>query len=107
MIINTENGQSWHSKEYEWLTGSVTVAGTDATTSLAAQSGFTTLFTKLPLAHRVKITATGTCYVRLNASTNDKITVDATTPFSSDFLQVKAIYISTNGAGVAVTVQLT
>lgn len=107
MILNTEDGQSWHSKVYEWLTGSVTVAGTEGATSLAAQSGFTTLFGTVKQAHRVKITASATCYIRLNAATNNKITVDATTPFTSDFLQVNAIYISTNGAGVTVTVQLT
>jgi len=106
MIINTEDGQSWHGKNYEWVTGSVTVAGTEGATSLAAQSGFTGLFTKVKHAHHIKITASATAYIRLNSATNDKITVDATTPFTSDFLQVDSIFTSTNGAGVTITVQL-
>lgn len=108
MVItkNLENGVEEHTKEYEWKSASVTVDGTAATTDLTGISGFTTLFDTVPRAHRIRIEASATTYVRLNSSTNDKITITATTPYEDSYCVVDAIYVSTGGSASTITVKL-
>jgi hypothetical protein len=101
-----ENGVEEHTKEYEWKSASVTVAGSTATTDITGVVGFTTLFATVSRAHRITIETTATAYFRLNADTNDVITVTSTTPYSSDYCVVDKIFVSTGGAAVTVTVKL-
>lgn len=104
--LSRSDGKAWNSHTYEWKSGSVNVAGTDGDTALTAQAGFTTLFAAVPQAHHITIESSGTIYVRLNSATADKITITSTTPFSSDFLLVEKIFISTGGSAITVTVKL-
>lgn len=101
-----EDAKAEHRKSYEWKSASVTVAGTDADTDLSGETGFTTLFDTVKRAHRITIEASATTYVRLNDDANDIITVTATTPFSSDYIIVESIYVSTGGSASTITVKL-
>lgn len=104
--LSRSNGRAWNSHTYEWKSASVNVAGTDGTDDLTGESGFTTLFATVPQAHHITIEASATTYIRLNSATADKITVTSTTPFTSDFLIVEKIFISTGGSASTVTVKL-
>jgi hypothetical protein len=106
MTLSYENGQEWHSEQYEWKSGSVNVAGADPTTNITGSAAFTNLFATVKRAHHITIESTGTLYVRLNGTTTDIITVTATAPFSSDYLAIKSIYVASGGAAVTVTVKL-
>lgn len=101
-----EDGAPRNKKPYEWKSGTVNVAGATATTDITGIAAFTDLFSTVPRAHYVKIESTGTTYIRLNAATNDIITVSATSPFESDFVVLNSIFVSSGGAGVTVTVQI-
>lgn len=105
MVTIGANQRVGASGDYEWLSSSVTVAGTDATADLASQAGFSTLFKAVSTARYIKIEATATTYIRLNSTENDKITITATTPFEAN-LTVNKIYISTGGSASTVTVKL-
>ena len=102
-----ENGAEEHAKAYEWLSAAVTVTGTGGADDITDETGFGTLFGTVPRAHRISIKTSATAYFRLNGSSNDKITVTATTPFTSDYTIVDKLYVSTGGAAVTITVQLT
>ena len=106
MVKHLENGVAEHAKEYEWKTASVNVAGTDATTNIRTIAGFTTLFDTVKRAHRITVEASGAAYIRLNTATADKITLGATTPYTNDYCVADALFISTNGGAITITVKL-
>lgn len=91
---------------YEWQTHSTTVTGTDPTALLTAQANWSTLFSKVPRAHHIKILVDGTTYIRLNSATNDVITITTTTPYETFTGIITKIYVATNNAGVNITVQM-
>lgn len=101
-----EDGYAEHRENYEWKTGGVNIAGTDATTNINTDSDFTNLFTAVKRAHHVRIESSGTAYFRLNKDTNDKITVTATTPFESDYIIIEKIFCSTNAQAITITIKL-
>ncbi len=107
-IIYSQSGKPRESAIYKWIQASVTQAGTTPTVDLITQTGFETLFTGLvgSTAYRITIEVSGTTYIRLNAVTNDIITVTSTAPYIDEWCNVKKIYIATNGAAVTVTVKL-
>ena len=104
--LSRSDGRAWNGHEYEYLSASVTVAGTAGTGDLSDETGFTTLFSFVPKAHHITIEASATTYIRLNEATNDKITITSTTPFTSDYLLVEKIFISTGAGASTVTVKL-
>jgi hypothetical protein len=106
MINSFPNGKQEYSGDYEYKTGSPNVAGVLADTDITEIVGFTNLFSKVKPAHRIRIYAANTIYVRLNSVTNDIITITSTTPYIQEKDEVSKIFISTGGAGVAVTVIL-
>lgn len=101
-----QDGKAEHRKPYEWKSASVNVSGTSADTDITGISGFTTLFDTVPVAHRITVESSGTAYIRLNSATNDVITVTATTPYTDNFSVTTALYVSTNGGAVTITVKL-
>lgn len=106
MITHLENGVAEHTREYEWKSASVNVAGTDGTTDITGIAGFTALFGTVKRAHRITVESSGAAYIRLNSATADKITIGATTPYTDNYCVVDKLYISTGGSAVTVTVKL-
>jgi hypothetical protein len=115
-VFCLEDGYPQHRNAYEWKSGTVNIAGATADTNIRDIGAFNNLFDTVSnnqagianskRAHRVIITSSGTLYVRLNSATNDKITVNATTPLDLDLI-CEAIFVTSGGVGVVVTVILT
>jgi hypothetical protein len=105
-VQHKEDGYPVNTSAYEWKSASVTVAGTSPTTDLTSITGFTTLFDTVPRAHQITIESSGAAYVRLNAVTNDVITIGSTTPYEDNFAIVDKIFVATNGGAVTLTVKL-
>lgn len=107
-----EDGKPENRKPYAWRSASVTIAAATADTDITTVTGFETMFTQLARsgktypAHYVKISTSGTAYFRLNNSTSDVITVTATTPFESSRVALSALYVTTGGGAITITVQL-
>lgn len=108
MLGNRKHEVGNLSEKYEWKSGSVQVAGVDATSKLNdwGSAPFNTIFDTVPVANHIKISSTGDAFIRLNNDSNDIITVDATTPFESDNISIWAIYVSTNDVLVTLTIEL-
>lgn len=108
MTIRNTDGNPKQGTVYSWLSGSITAAGTAAASDLVAQAGFTTAlstFTDVGRKPRyIKVWASAAAYIKVNGG--DVITLGATTPFEADDLIINSIGVSTNGAGVTITVQL-
>lgn len=105
MVTIASNQTLGNSELYEWKSAAITIAGATATVDITAAGGITTLFNKIKRCRHIRIEASATTYIRLNAVTNDIITVTATTPFEAD-ISVHKIFISTGGAASTVTVKL-
>ena len=104
-----EDGKSVHREAYEWKTATLTVAGSTPTQDIISIGGgtnFDTLFSKVKIAHQITITTSGTAYFRLNSTSNDIITVTATTPYTNNVAVVRKLYVATGGAGIVVTVKI-
>lgn len=106
MVNLLEDARPKNRPDYEWKSGSVNIAGTDATTLITTDADFTNLFATVPRAHHITIETSGTAYFRINSATADKITVTATTPFESEDIVAEKLYCSTNGGAITVTVKL-
>lgn len=105
MITTRGNGRSFNAREYEWKSASITLTDANATTDLSTITGFTTLFTDVPIANHIEIRSSADITLRLNKATNNIITVGTTTPFTSDCMEITDIFVGT-AAAVTLTVIL-
>lgn len=107
-VIYNDDGHAKQSTVYAWASASVNAAGTAGATDLIGVSGFTTLLSQFTTLRRkpryIKVVVSGAAYLKVNGG--DVITLGATSPFEADELIINSLGISTNGAGVTVTVQL-
>lgn len=103
-----EDARAEHREPYEWKSAAVNIAAATATVNIRTKTGFTTLFDTLHKnrAHHIRIEASATTYVRLNADDNDIITITSTTPYEDHYGIIEAIFISTNAGASTVTVKL-
>ena len=106
MIALREDATGWNRQLYEWKSASVNVADVTADTNLRTIAGFTTLFDTVKRAQHITVEASGAAYIRLNDDGNDIITLGATTPFTSDFVVVESLFITTGGSAITITVKL-
>lgn len=106
MILHREDGNAVDQAAMDWKSASITVAGTEGTTDITTETGFEDLFDLVQVAHDIKIEADATTYIRLNSTTNPKVTVDADHAYVDTNAVVNKIYVSTGGAASTITIRI-
>jgi len=110
MIISRNCGNAWNTSKYSWVSNAVTKATTTPADSITAVTAFKDIFNNLEnkTANYIKISVgADVAYITLNSTSNDVITVTPTTPFESEFIEIRDIFIATDSVAVSVTLELT
>jgi len=109
MVISRNCGNAWNTDKYSWVSNAITKTGTTPTDSITTVTAFAGVFSNLQknTANYIKISVgADVAYITLNNADNDVITITPTTPFESEFIEVRDIFIATAATAVTVTLQL-